>query len=270
MNSALPLQRSGADPGTHRALSARVRGARKAIATSAYRFGSARVVRPGSACTVLATSVMVQNAAEGGGGGRDRCRDHRSPQSRPFRRGLGPDRGFDRQDRPRRDCGADARGRQSLGARWADEIQSRFFDLPRLRNPARHRQSFGTHGVGCSRTGLRWPMPTMSEQHYQPSRKQAEQVPAAFNSTPTERAMRKGGNLTMASALRGVRLCCRWRSRPAVLGTVGRGGPGAGSAARASRATWISTRSTRRAPGATPARSATRRSMSSSPRSTRT
>jgi 2-oxoisovalerate dehydrogenase E1 component len=91
-------------------------------------FGSARVVRSGSACTVLATSVMVHNAvkaAEEAGVDAEiidvRNLDH-------F--GMDWDLIGDSIAKTGRVLIAEQTARaQALGARWADEIQSRFFDF---------------------------------------------------------------------------------------------------------------------------------------------
>lgn len=90
-------------------------------------FGSARIVRPGSACTVLATSVMVHNAvkaAEETGIDAEiidlRNLDH-------F--GIDWDLVGASIEKTGRVVIAEQSARSlSLGARWADEIQSRFFD----------------------------------------------------------------------------------------------------------------------------------------------
>lgn len=90
-------------------------------------FGSARIVRPGSACTVLATSVMVHNAvkaAEETGIDAEiidlRNLDH-------F--GIDWDLVGASIEKTGRVVIAEQAARSlSLGARWADEIQSRFFD----------------------------------------------------------------------------------------------------------------------------------------------
>lgn len=90
-------------------------------------FGSARIVRPGSACTVLATSVMVHNAvkaAEETGIDAEiidlRNLDH-------F--GIDWDLVGASIEKTGRVVIAEQSARSlSLGARWADEIQRRFFD----------------------------------------------------------------------------------------------------------------------------------------------
>lgn len=90
-------------------------------------FASARIVRPGAACTVLATSVMVHNAvkaAEETGIDAEiidlRNLDH-------F--GIDWDLIGASIEKTGRVVIAEQAARSlSLGARWADEIQSRFFD----------------------------------------------------------------------------------------------------------------------------------------------
>lgn len=90
-------------------------------------FASARIVRPGAACTVLATSVMVHNAvkaAEEAGIDAEiidlRNLDH-------F--GIDWDLIGASIEKTGRVVIAEQAARSlSLGARWADEIQSRFFD----------------------------------------------------------------------------------------------------------------------------------------------
>jgi len=90
-------------------------------------FASARIVRPGAACTVLATSVMVHNAVKAADEtGIDaeiidlRNLDH-----------FGIDWnliGASIEKTGRVVIAEQAARSLSLGARWADEIQSRFFD----------------------------------------------------------------------------------------------------------------------------------------------
>ena len=90
-------------------------------------FGSARVVRPGTACTVLATSVMVQNAIESPRKPAS-MPSHRSAQYRPARHGLEDHRQSiektgrvviaEQTARQHGDCSADL----------VAEIQERFFD----------------------------------------------------------------------------------------------------------------------------------------------
>jgi 2-oxoisovalerate dehydrogenase E1 component len=90
-------------------------------------FGSARIVRPGTACTVLATSVMVQNAAEvAAESGIDaeiidlRNLDHHGMDWQTIGRSI---------EKTGRVIIAEQTARRlSMGATWCAEIQERFFD----------------------------------------------------------------------------------------------------------------------------------------------
>lgn len=90
-------------------------------------FGSARIVRPGSACTVLATSVMVQNAiraAEEAGIDAEvidlRNIDHHGIDWQLIGQSI---------DKTGRIVIAEQTARSlSMGGTWAAEIQERFFD----------------------------------------------------------------------------------------------------------------------------------------------
>lgn len=90
-------------------------------------FGTARVVRPGSACTVLATSVMVQNAiraAEEAGIDAEvidlRNIDHHGIDWQRIGQSI---------DKTGRVVIAEQTARSlSMGGTWAAEIQERFFD----------------------------------------------------------------------------------------------------------------------------------------------
>ncbi len=90
-------------------------------------FGTARVVRPGSACTVLATSVMVQNAiraAEEAGIDAEvidlRNIDHHGIDWQRIGQSI---------DKTGRVVIAEQTARSlSMGGTWATEIQERFFD----------------------------------------------------------------------------------------------------------------------------------------------
>lgn len=90
-------------------------------------FGSARVVRPGSACTVLATSVMVQNAVDAAEEyGIDaevidlRNLDHHGMDWETIGRSI---------RKTNRVMVAEQTARRlSMGATWCAEIQERFFD----------------------------------------------------------------------------------------------------------------------------------------------
>ncbi|KGF69466.1 MFS transporter [Hoeflea sp. BAL378] len=90
-------------------------------------FGSARVVRPGAACTILATSVMVQNAvdaAEESGVDAEiidlRNLDHHGMDWETIGRSIKKTGNVIIAEQTAR--------RLSMGATWCAEIQERFFD----------------------------------------------------------------------------------------------------------------------------------------------
>ena len=71
------------------------------------RLGAARIVRPGNACTVLASAAMVAEALRRLGGDGRRCGGHRSAQPRSLRPGLADDRRQPQAHQPGDDRRAD-------------------------------------------------------------------------------------------------------------------------------------------------------------------